>query len=127
FRPDITSEDAFRQARDEFLDDREIRQWRSRGGRNLAEGRLVDLAFEMAIVETEQGVQLELPLADLSNADLAYVTEAWELPFECQLPVVAAQPRRWLPIKMTWTASNLCHKPLYFQDVNLERYGHTAG
>ena len=28
---------------------------------------------------------------------------------------------------MTWKASNLCHTPLYFEDVNLERYGHTHG
>ncbi len=28
---------------------------------------------------------------------------------------------------MTWKASNLCHSPLYFEDVNLERYGHTHG
>ena len=27
----------------------------------------------------------------------------------------------------TWTASGLCHKPLYFEDVQLERYGHMAG
>ena len=26
-----------------------------------------------------------------------------------------------------WTASALCHKPLYFEDVQLERYGHSAG
>jgi len=28
---------------------------------------------------------------------------------------------------MTWKASGLCHKPLYFEEVQLERYGHTAG
>ena len=28
---------------------------------------------------------------------------------------------------MTWTASALCHKPLYFEEVQVERYGHTAG
>jgi hypothetical protein len=28
---------------------------------------------------------------------------------------------------MTWKASDLCHKPMYFEEVNLERYGHTAG
>ena len=28
---------------------------------------------------------------------------------------------------MTWKASGLCHKPLYFEEVNLERYGQTAG
>ena len=27
----------------------------------------------------------------------------------------------------TWTASGLCHKPLYFEDVQLERYGHMWG
>jgi hypothetical protein len=28
---------------------------------------------------------------------------------------------------MTWKASELMHKPLYFEEVALERYGHTAG
>jgi hypothetical protein len=27
----------------------------------------------------------------------------------------------------TWTASALCHKPLYFEEEALERYGHMAG
>jgi hypothetical protein len=27
----------------------------------------------------------------------------------------------------TWTASSLCHKPLYFEDQHLERYGHSWG
>jgi len=27
----------------------------------------------------------------------------------------------------TWKASGLCHKPLYFEDEDLERYGHTWG
>lgn len=26
-----------------------------------------------------------------------------------------------------WKASALCHKPLYFEDVALERYGHSWG
>jgi hypothetical protein len=36
-------------------------------------------------------------------------------------------PRNWACTTMTWKASNLCHTPLYFEDVNLERYGHTHG
>ena len=28
---------------------------------------------------------------------------------------------------MTWKASALCHKPLYFEQIQLERYGHTSG
>ncbi|MBN2580062.1 MAG: hypothetical protein JXB10_13820 [Pirellulales bacterium] len=35
------------------------------------------------------------------------------------------QPRDWEPVTFCWTASALCHKPLYFEDVQLERYGHS--
>jgi hypothetical protein len=49
------------------------------------------------------------------------------LPKECLIEQIAATPRQWTPMTMTWKASNLCHTPLYFEDVNLERYGHTRG
>lgn len=32
-----------------------------------------------------------------------------------------------MPSTYAWHASALCHKPLYFEEVQLERYGHTAG
>jgi hypothetical protein len=35
--------------------------------------------------------------------------------------------RGWAPITFTWKASALCHKPAYFEQVQLERYGHSAG
>ena len=35
--------------------------------------------------------------------------------------------RNWTLSTFTWKASGLCHKPLYFEEVQLERYGHTAG
>jgi hypothetical protein len=35
--------------------------------------------------------------------------------------------RSWQSITFCWTASALCHKPLYFEDEHLERYGHTWG
>jgi hypothetical protein len=37
------------------------------------------------------------------------------------------EPRAWAPITFTWKASGLCHKPVYFEDVHLERYGHSWG
>jgi hypothetical protein len=40
---------------------------------------------------------------------------------------VAFVPRHWPGMVYTWKASGLCHKPLYFEDVPLERYGHTWG
>lgn len=35
--------------------------------------------------------------------------------------------RSWQGLTYTWTASALCHKPLYFEDEKLERYGHMWG
>jgi hypothetical protein len=48
-------------------------------------------------------------------------------PQDCPLGNAVFQPRSFAPITFTWTASALCHKPLYFEDVQLERYGHMWG
>jgi hypothetical protein len=39
---------------------------------------------------------------------------------------VPLAPRDWAPNRKVWSASGLCHTPLYFQDAALERYGQTA-
>ncbi len=50
-----------------------------------------------------------------------------DMPPECGLGDLQFRPRCWGPKTYTWTASGLCHKPLYFEDVQLERYGHSYG
>lgn len=50
-----------------------------------------------------------------------------DLPFECSLDTGEYEPRNWSGITYMWKASALCHKPLYFEDVQLERYGHSWG
>jgi hypothetical protein len=50
-----------------------------------------------------------------------------QLPPECPLDKVAFVPRSWAQTDFAWTASALCHKPLYFEDLQTERYGHTWG
>jgi len=50
-----------------------------------------------------------------------------DLPHDCPLTDAVFQPRSFAPTTYTWTASGLCHKPLYFEDVQLERYGHMLG
>jgi hypothetical protein len=52
--------------------------------------------------------------------------EAGGLPRECPLGGQYCV-RRFAPMTFTWKASGLCHKPLYFEDEDLERYGHTWG
>lgn len=127
FRPDVIDEDEFQNLKSKFNDKQASRVWRSHDGRPMGTGRLRDLAYEKAVIETEFGTEEDLPLNRLSEADLAYISQNWGLPTECVIEQVAFTPRRWTPVTMTYTASNLCHKPLYFEEVNLERYGHTAG
>ena len=50
-----------------------------------------------------------------------------EFPRDCPMGRGAFEPRAWAPTTYTWKASGLCHKPLYFEDVHLERYGHSWG
>lgn len=53
--------------------------------------------------------------------------EEGEMPPECALQDTEFQPRSWAATTFTWKASCLCHKPAYFEQVQLERYGHSWG
>src|SRR5690606_15394574 len=54
--------------------------------------------------------------------------EGEDFPFLCSLDDgTVFAPRQWCEITYMWKASGLCHKPLYFGDVHLERYGHSLG
>jgi hypothetical protein len=51
-------------------------------------------------------------------------------PEECKLEMDRHDPResgQWACMTFTWKASALCNKPLYFEDVEVERYGHAVG
>lgn len=50
-----------------------------------------------------------------------------DYPCECRLEGEVFEPRRFATTMMTWKAAGNCHKPLYFEDWNLERYGHSHG
>ena len=49
------------------------------------------------------------------------------LPPECSLDDARSRPRHWRPVTFAWTATGTCHYPLYFEDEQLERYGHSWG
>ena len=50
-----------------------------------------------------------------------------DYPCECRREGETYQPRRFASTTFTWKAAGYCHKPLYFEDWNLERYGHSRG
>ncbi len=49
------------------------------------------------------------------------------LPSECSLGDEPVEPRHWRRTIFTWTAAATWHKPVYFEDEQMDRYGHTFG
>lgn len=61
---------------------------------------------------------------DLSIAVVG--TEGEDFPFRCSLDEDQWHGGRcWPQTTYLWKAAALCHKPLYFEDAQLERYGHS--
>ncbi len=85
YRPDEIDSQRYEKLKADFDEKQSVRQWRSIDGRELASGRLRDLAYEKAVIETEQGSTEELAINRLSEADLAYIAENWGLPKQCLL------------------------------------------
>lgn len=50
-----------------------------------------------------------------------------DYPCECRLEGETFKPRQFASTMFTWKAAGSCNKPLYFEDWNLERYGHSHG
>lgn len=127
FRPEATDERRFRKAVERFSAGQQVRDWTGIDGEVLGTGRFIDLSYEQVVIETSDGNQQRIALSSLNEGDLGYVTENWGLPKECLLEQVAYNQRQWTPMTMTWNASNICSNTRYFEQVNLERYGHSAG
>jgi len=64
------------------------------------------------------GIDLDIKVGGLAGNDY---------PCECRLEGEQFEPRRFATTMFTWKAAGYCHKPLYFEDWNLERYGHSHG
>jgi len=72
----------------------------------------------------------KLRSARIENIDLSIRVkgeEGADYPFACGLGSDLHAPRSWEQITYMWKASGTCHKPLYFEQVQLERYGHSWG
>jgi hypothetical protein len=107
--------------------EQQVRSWKDNQGRLVAEGTLQGFHHGRVLIRTLEGKLVKIPLHQLSDLDQCYFAAWWGLPTECTLgyePYVARSPA---PATFTWKAAALHHKPLYFEEVQLERYGHTAG
>ena len=77
-------------------------------------------ANELAKVKSDRIDDIDLSLRLPGNPGEDY-------PYGCAVDYGVYQPRQWAQITYNWKASGLCHKPLYFEQVKLERYGHSWG
>jgi hypothetical protein len=76
----------------------------------------------------DQGLT-DLQAKSISTLDIVIAvtgTEGSDFPFECSLDDSGWHAGRcWEETTYLWKASALCHKPLFFEDEQLERYGHS--
>lgn len=103
------------------------RVWKDVNGQDITEGRAVSGSSMVINVQETDGAIRPIDLHKLSRQDRQYALSLIDLPAECGLDGAGIVERSFVPSTVTWYASNLCHKPLYFEDIQLERYGHTKG
>jgi len=75
---------------------------------------------ELEAIESDKISSIDLSIRVDGNAGK-------DFPYECAVSTKQHQPRQWPEITYNWKAAALCHKPLYFEQVQLERYGHSWG
>ncbi|MDB4778398.1 hypothetical protein OAG68_02970 [bacterium] len=104
----------------------QYRTWTDQFGRQIANGVITAVRRGYVVVEDGGNFQ-RIPFGNLSDPDLEVVALFWQTPKECTISQDVFLGRNWQPQTLTWKASNLCHKPLYFENIQLERYGHSRG
>ena len=84
-----------------------------------------------------QQEECQRAIRELQKRDITTITvglliegvEGTDFPCDCRLGRDYDAPefagRNFAPTLFTWKATGTCHKPLYFEDVQLERYGHS--
>lgn len=127
FKPDTKDPEQAERERAKTLDQTPMRAYHTRDGKLLVTGRFVRLIHGRVIIRDESGEDQTVRFRDLSDDDLCFIAAWWGLPTECRLGGDRLIARNWTPATVTWKASALCHKPLYFEETQLERYGHTTG
>ncbi len=71
-------------------------------------------------------VRLGTSIAPLTEGDLPANRAEPFFADQGRIMAVDAPNRDWLQYSYYWAATGFYHQPLYFEEVNLERYGHTS-
>jgi hypothetical protein len=114
------------KSRKEFESKSMLRDWTDYKGDFLVTGRMIDMKLGNIVIDVD-GTERMIPPSQLSDVDMTYVAELWNLPFRCGTGYEPRVGRDFVESTVQWKASGACHNPLYFEQVQLERYGHDAG
>jgi len=93
-------------------------------------GPTIEKQLEVAVAPKGQGCpDPDTILVPLTKKDIleSVTPKPGDFPQWCKMGKDSFVPRSWAPTTFHWTASALCHKPVYFEDLQVERYGHTLG
>ncbi len=85
--------------------------------RRLKDHTLDQVSLDISVNASLRELKVDRPSYKMGN----------DFPCECVLGNETFSGRNWACTTFTWKASALCHKPLYFEDVAMERYGHSWG
>ena len=111
----------------ERLQESPFRDFKNRFGSVVASGTIDDYKDGDVLIRTEDGGSVPVPFEDLGYDERCFVSAWWGIPTECLIRPGQVATRDWTKTTFTWKASSVCHKSLFFEDVQLERYGHSAG
>ena len=123
-------DDEAMSAEEKALQDKEEAQAERQRQKALAERRARSCRDQEKYAKAFAQDLKSRPLSGLDVRDLASSSAPGKEgdQFPCNFPVegVFASPRGACQTVFEWKASSMCHKPLYFEQVELERYGHTV-
>lgn len=126
FSPDEADAIEAKALQDQRLGEAPSRPWRNIQGELVTEGRLVDIQGQKVSIDNGSEI-VRIGFRELGSDEQCFLAAYWNLPYECGWTDQPFQSRNWAPLEVNWTASALCHKPLYFEERALERYGHMSG
>jgi hypothetical protein len=96
-------------------------------GLNIIGGQTLEQALSTKNPGLKDGCLSVKDLKKISELSTDVTPSPGDLPKDCPWGGDDFRSRSWAPVTFAWTASALCHHPLYFEDVKLERYGHAVG
>ena len=92
-------------------------------------GRMPNLDEQFSMAPSPPPAKCPSPsgLKRVTVIDVNLTAPEGDYPQYCPLTDSTFEPRHFEQLTYTWKATALCHKPLYFEERALERYGHTVG